>query len=199
MRSCPDRRASISRHDGRERCVSTSTIDCSTSIIRSRSASTACSAFSGQVSRSAVTALHNARACGDERLIDAAEITVNVPTTAEAIAAGERAFNELTPKHAEGTLSFWEMYATRALEERVPSLGLDGSEEVLPAAAKAAPEQVAIRVRQVEPAGLLSPAGLKAGDLLLEIGGEPFFRGRGGVAGFASLADSRTARGARAA
>jgi dienelactone hydrolase len=141
------------------------------------------SAFSGQVSRSAVTALHNARARGDERLIDAAEITVNVPTTAEAIAAGERAFNELTPKHAEGTLSFWEMYATRALEERVPSLGLDGSEEVLPAAAKAAPEQVAIRVRQVEPAGLLSPAGLKAGDLLLEIGGEPFFRGRGGVAG----------------
>jgi dienelactone hydrolase len=140
-------------------------------------------AFTGQVPRSAVTALRSARARGDERLIDAAEITVNVPTTAEAIAAGERAFNEMTPKHAEGTLSFWEMYATRALEERVPSLGFDGREEALPAGVTAAPEQVAIRVRQVEAAGPLSSAGLKAGDLLLEVGGEPFFRGRGGVTG----------------
>jgi len=140
-------------------------------------------AFSGPVSRSASTALRTARARGDERLIDAAEVVVSVPTTPDAIAIAERAFNELTPKHAEGTLSFWEMYATRALEERVPTLGFDGAEEALPAGVKAAAEQVAIRVRQAAPAGPLSAAGLKPGDVLLEIGGEPFFSGRGAVSG----------------
>ncbi|HEV8346394.1 MAG TPA: hypothetical protein VGQ16_07465 [Vicinamibacterales bacterium] len=140
-------------------------------------------AFAGQVSRSASTALRGARARGDERLIDAAEVVVSVPATADAIATSVRAFNEMTPKHAEGTLSFWEMYATRALEERVPALGFDGTEETLPAGMKAAAEQLAVRVRQVAPAGPLSAAGLKPGDLLLEIGGEPFFAGRGAVSG----------------
>jgi len=141
------------------------------------------SAFTGQVARSALTALRHARARGDERLIDAAEISVDVPATPDAIAIAERAFNELTPKHAEGTLSFWEMYATRALEERVPTLGFDGAEEALPSGVKAAAEQVAVRVRQVAPAGPLSGAGIKPGDLLVEVGGEPFFRGRGAVTG----------------
>ncbi|OLE80679.1 MAG: hypothetical protein AUF76_14345 [Acidobacteria bacterium 13_1_20CM_2_65_9] len=140
-------------------------------------------AFTGRVSRSALTALRGARARGDERLIDAAGISVDVAATPEAIAIAERAFNELTPKHAEGTLSFWEMYATRALEERMPSLGFDGTEEALPAGVKAAGEQVALRVRQIAPTGPLSASGLKAGDLLVEFGGEPFFRGRGAVTG----------------
>jgi dienelactone hydrolase len=140
-------------------------------------------AFTGKLPRSAMTALENARARGDERLIDAADVTVTVPATAEAVAHAERAFNAMTPKHPEGTLSFWEMYATRALEERVPSLGFDAVEEALPAALKAAPEQVALRVRDVAPTSPLAPSGLKAGDLLIEVGGEPFFRSRGGVAG----------------
>jgi hypothetical protein len=130
-----------------------------------------------------MTALKNARTRGDERLIDAAEVTVTVPTTPAANATAERAFNAITPKQPEGTLSFWEMYATRALEERVPSLGFDGIEEALPAGVKAGPEQVALRVRDVAPTSPLSSAGLKAGDLLIEVGGEPFFRGRGGVTG----------------
>jgi S1-C subfamily serine protease len=46
---------------------------------------------------------------------------------------------------------------------------------------KATGEQVAVRVRDVAPGGLLAAAGLKAGDLLLEVGGEPFFRGRGAL------------------
>ncbi len=137
--------------------------------------------FSGRVSRSALTALSGARARGDERLIDAAEITVTVPSSTEAMATGERAFNALAPKQVEGTLSFWEMFATRALEERVPTLGLEGTEETLPAGVEAAPEQVAVRA--VAAAGPLSAAGLKPGDLLVEFSGEPFFRGRGAVAG----------------
>jgi hypothetical protein len=137
--------------------------------------------LSRNVPRSAATALRGARSRGDERLIDAAEIGVDVPATPDAIAVAERAFNELTPTHAEGTLSFWETFATRALEERVPALGLDGAEEVLPPGVNAAGEQVAVRVRQVASSGPLSAAGLKPGDLLLEVGGEPFFRGRGAL------------------
>jgi dienelactone hydrolase len=135
----------------------------------------------GPVSRRAMTALSSARVRGDERAVAAAELAVNVPATPESMARAERAFNELTPTHAEGTLSFWEMYATRALEERVPALGIDGVEEALPAGIKAAGEQVAIRVRQAPAAGPLSAAGLRPNDLLVEFGGEPFFRGRGGL------------------
>ena len=39
-----------------------------------------------------------------------------------------------------------------------------------------------LRVRQVSPGTVLGGAGLQSGDLLLSVGGEPFFRGRGGVA-----------------
>jgi len=138
-------------------------------------------AFSGKAARSALAALSGARARDDERVMFAAEVSVDVPATPAAVAVAERAFGELTPKHAEGTLSFWEMYATRALEERVPSLGLDGAEEALPAGVNAAGEQVAVRVRQVASSGPMAAAGLKAGDLVLEVGGEPFFRGRGGL------------------
>ncbi len=139
------------------------------------------SAFSAKVSRSALTALSGARVRGDERLIDAAEVQVVVPATSDSIAAATRAWSELAPKHAEGTLSFWEMYATRALEERLPTLGIAGGEEPLPGGVKAAGEQVAVRVKQIDSGGPLAAAGLKAGDLLLELGGEPFFAGRGGV------------------
>src|SRR5206468_7934174 len=86
-------------------------------------------AFNGRVSRSALIALRNARSRGDERVIDAAEVVVSVPATPGAIAIAERAFDDLTPARAEGTLSFWEMYATRALEERMPTLGFDGVED----------------------------------------------------------------------
>jgi hypothetical protein len=138
-------------------------------------------AFSGKVARSAIAALSGARARGDERLIDAAEISVNVPATPASLAVAQHAVDELTPRRAEGTLSFWEMFATRALEERVPSLGIDGVEEALPAGLDAAAEQVAVRIRQVAATGPLAAAGLKAGDLLVEVGGEPFFRGRGAL------------------
>jgi dienelactone hydrolase len=139
--------------------------------------------FADRVNRSGATALQGARIRGDERLIDAAEITVDVPAAREAIATAERTFNELTPKHPEGTLSFWEMFATRALEERLPALGVEGVEDALPPGITAAAEQVAMRVRHVDPAGPLSAAALKPGDLLIAFGGEPFFRGRGGLTG----------------
>jgi len=140
-------------------------------------------AFSGAVPRTAGTALASARARGDERQIFAGKVTVEVPSTPAAVAAGTRAFDEIAPTHKEGTLSFWEMYAQRSIEERFPALGFTGAEEAMPAGVPAAAEQVAIRVQQLPGSGPFATAGLKAGDLLLEVGGEPFFRGRGGVDG----------------
>src|SRR5262249_30715280 len=116
------------------------------------------------------------------RRIDAAEVSVDVPATPEAIAAATKAFDAIAPVHKEGTLSFWEMYAQRALEERLAPLGIEGAEAPPPSGGKAAAGQVAIRVRQAAAGGPLSAAGLKAGDLLLDVGGEPFFGGHGGDA-----------------
>jgi dienelactone hydrolase len=136
--------------------------------------------YDGTVPRSALTALEQARARGDERLIDAAVISVDVPATPPSIAAAERSWSELTPTHAEGTLSFWETYATRALEERLPSLGFDAVEDALPAAVSASGEQIALRVRRVFNGTPVADAGLRSDDLIVSFGDEPFFRGRGG-------------------
>jgi dienelactone hydrolase len=138
-------------------------------------------AFAGTPPRSAEVALRDARARGDERLIDAAEIVVDVPGTPEAAAVAERAFDALAPTHAGGTLSFWETFAIRSLEERVPALGIEGDEAAMPQGIKAASEQVAVAVRRIAPGNLLSSADLQPGDLLLDVGGEPFFRGRGAL------------------
>jgi len=90
----------------------------------------------------------------------------------------------LLPKHPEGQMSFWEMYAVRALEERFPDMGFGGEEAPLPQGATAlVSEQVAMRVTDVTDGSAVQAAGLEAGDLLLSVGDEPFFRDRGGVAG----------------
>jgi hypothetical protein len=149
--------------------------------------------------RSILQALTTARDRGDERQVYPARLEIDVPTNASAVATAEAFWTELQPAHAEGTLSFWEMYAVRALEERFPSVGFDGVEIELPEGVEAtAPEQVAVRVTSVE-AGTgaansgaaesgrfetgAASAGLREGDVLLRFGGEPFFRGRGAVDG----------------
>lgn len=135
--------------------------------------------FNGMVSRSAVTALEEARRLGDERRIYAARLTVDVPATTESEAAAARLARELVQTRREAPLSFWEMYATRALEERLPSLGLEGQETELPARIEGVPSQIALRVTSVAPGSAVARAGLQRGDVLVEFGGEPFFRGRG--------------------
>jgi predicted esterase len=136
----------------------------------------------GRVARSMRVALEEARRLGDERRVYAARLTVSVPMTAAAIAHATRAWHALSPTHAEGTLSFWEMYAVRALEERVPTLGFDGEEVALPDGLATAPEQVGVRVRAVDVGSPAFRPGLEPGDLLVSFGGEPFFAGGGGVA-----------------
>lgn len=135
--------------------------------------------FTGAVARSAVTALEEARRLGDERRIYAARLTLDVPADARSGAAAAALAREFAPTRQEVTLSFWEMYATRALEERLPSLGFEAQEAPLPAGVEGMLDQVALRVTRVEPDGALARAGLRTGDVLVAFGGEPFFRGRG--------------------
>jgi hypothetical protein len=137
--------------------------------------------FSGEVSRSAAIALEGARALGDERRIYAAEITVRVPTSAASVQIGSELESEVVPSHEEGILSFWEMYAQRALEERFPSLGITGDEVELPPGTRTSPEQVGFRVTQIDASSPLVAADVRLGDVLVQVGGEPIFRGTGGV------------------
>jgi hypothetical protein len=136
-------------------------------------------AFKGTVPRSAVTALEGVRHFGDERRIYAASVTLDVPNELQATAVAERLVREMTPSRPPGTLSFWEMYATRALDERFPNLGFDALEAPLPAIRKGWPDQVALRVTAVRDGSAVAAAGLQAGDLLIEFDHEPFVRGRG--------------------
>ena len=140
--------------------------------------------FHGAVERSIRTALEEARRLNDGRRVYAARVVVALPATDAAIALGRGLWQDFAPQHPEGQLSFWEMYATRALEERFPSVGLTGDEVPFPASVvPSAPEQVAVRVTHVEADGPAGLAGVRTGDLLMTVGGEPFFRGRGGVSG----------------
>ncbi len=140
--------------------------------------------FSGTVPRSFRTALEEARLLKDERRVYAARLTVEVPVSANVAPVAAGLWEALVPKHPEGQLSFWETYAVRALEERFPDMGFAGEETPLPEAATVlASEQVALHVTDVTEGSAVHTAGLEAGDLLLSVGGEPFFRDRGGVAG----------------
>jgi dienelactone hydrolase len=136
--------------------------------------------FSGSVARSIATALEDARALDDERRISAARVKVKV--SAGAADAGRALWSAFVPRFPEKTLSYWERFALAALGERLPTVGFDGLEVAMPSGLIAAAEQVAIRVNSVT-TGPFASSGLRAGDLLLEVGGEPFFRGNGGVEG----------------
>lgn len=140
--------------------------------------------FEGRLERSILVALEGARALGDERRVYPVRLEVDVPRTPGAVEAGVALWEELAPTHAEGTLSFWEMYAVRALEERFGTVGFTGEEIPLPSDTEpVAPEQVAIRVTAVEAGSGAERAGLRPADVLLAFGGEPFYGGRGGVEG----------------
>ncbi len=139
--------------------------------------------FSGRVERSAQVALEEAKRWNDEGRTYAARLRLPVPNTPASIAVATKLAEKLEPRHPEGTLSFWETHAVRSLEERFPTLGFDAVEAALPADIPAAPEQVALRVTDVEPDGAATAAGLRAGDVLVSFGHEIFFADRGGAAG----------------
>ena len=137
------------------------------------------SMFSSRVQRSLPVALRQLRDLRDPARIYAAVVTLQVPQSEVSLAAARRLSDSIEPTIEEGRLSYWEFYATRALEERFPELGLSGEElSEVPGIALDG-ERVAIRITEVAPDGAFSGTGLSAGDLLLEVGGEPLFAGKG--------------------
>ncbi len=84
--------------------------------------------FEGTIERSILTALEGVRELGDERRVYPVRLDVDVPRTPASIEAGSALWTVLEPEHAEGVLSFWEMYAVRALEERFESVGFSGED-----------------------------------------------------------------------
>jgi len=130
-------------------------------------------AFSDRLNRSARVALEQAK----RGRIWASQVDIEVPTGPEAAAWGRQFSREMEPEHPGGQLSYWEMYAVKALEERFPDLGFEGMEEPIPSGWEGMPDQRAIRIDSVQSGS--AAAGLRIGDLLLEFGGEPFFAGDG--------------------
>jgi hypothetical protein len=130
------------------------------------------------VPRSVPFALEQVRLLKDTGRIYAGSLTVTVPQTEESLKAGRTLWKSLEPTHPEGILSFWEMYAIRALEERFPTLGLEGEAVDNPARLGLEGEVTGIRLTQVDPEGRFGKVGLRVGDVLLEVDGEPFFAGR---------------------
>ena len=132
-----------------------------------------------RLDRSVWTAVDLIKRFRDTGRIFPAVLDVEVPQWETSVAEGQRLWASLTPQRSPGPLSFWEMYAVRALEERFPSLGLEGTltttagDVVLPG------ERAAIRVDAVDERSPFAASGLRPGDLLLEVDGEPFFVGRG--------------------
>lgn len=138
--------------------------------------------FQGAIERSVPFMLEQARLLGDERRIYSAMLTVEVPTDPSAVRIATEFWDQLAPTHPEGLLSFWEMYAANALDERFPALGIEAVEAPWPGPEPAGPEQVAMRVTAIAASGPLARAGLLPGDVMLSFGGEPFFRSRADVA-----------------
>ena len=134
--------------------------------------------FSEKVNRSIRVALEQVRSLGDERRIYAAEVMVKVPLDSTALKEAEKLSAEMQPQYPEQELSFWERYAVRALEDRFGELGFGGAEVKLPGDVKGGPEQSAIEIADVAEDSAWRQAGLKTGDILLEVDSEPFFSGK---------------------
>ncbi len=96
---------------------------------------------------------------------------LSVPTTVASLEKARAFSGSLEPSHPEGILSFWEMYAQRSIEDRLPSLGLEG--HIVPG--DLGGELAALRVDAIEDGSVFGKVGLTKGDLLLEVDGEPFF------------------------
>jgi hypothetical protein len=139
-------------------------------------------AFEGRVPRSIPFALERARELQDERRIYSGSVTVAVPTGREANRISGEVSAEVVPNFPEGTLSFWEMYAVRALEERFPVLGFSGVVARFPEsgggpAHPVGAGQVAVRVTEVTSGSPWEGSDLRVGDLVLEVGREPLLVG----------------------
>lgn len=67
----------------------------------------------------------------------------------------------------------------QTLKDRFPALGLEGEPAALPSTLGPPGERIAIGLTTIDPEGAFGAADLRPGDLLLAVGGEPFFKDYG--------------------
>ena len=127
--------------------------------------------YRGAADRSLELAAEDVRERGDPGRVYAASLRVRVPTTVASLEKARAFSGSLEPSHPEGILSFWEMYAQRSIEDRLAALGLEGHI----VQGDLGGELAALRVDAIEDGSVFGKVGLKKGDLLLEVDGEPFF------------------------
>ena len=128
--------------------------------------------FEGAVKRSILVGLEQARRLRDRGRAYPAAVRIDVPRTETSLAIARTWSDSLLSQAPEGPLSYWEHFAVGTLRERLPVVGFEAE----PRSGEG--EFSAFEVTAVDPEGPFHTAGLQIGDRLLEIGGEPFVRGR---------------------
>lgn len=131
--------------------------------------------YDQRVSRSLPRLLQEVRESGDRGRIFPAKLDLEVPRQEAFQAQGKRLWESFVPNIPEGQLSFWEMYAVRALEERMPALGLETERQPLPSTLDPVPGQQGLLIKKLEASGILVDSGLRAGDLIVRFGNHRFF------------------------
>lgn len=132
------------------------------------------SVFRRRIPRSLDFVRDDVRATGDPGRTYAAVVDVDVPSSAGSLVVARRLSASMQSRRSPGALSFWETYAMRSLEDRLPPLGIEGEET-----GSGAREQTTIRIDAVVDDSPFHLAGVKVGDELIAVDGEPFFTGGG--------------------
>ena len=128
--------------------------------------------FEGKLTRSIPFALEQVRLLNDPARVFSALVSIEVPPNRDRTIALPQAL----ASPPEGPLSFWEYYAAQTLRDRLPSLGFEATRVDDPEVE--ADEYTAFKVTSVQSDSPFEAAGLKPGDILLEVGAEPFVVGR---------------------
>lgn len=124
-----------------------------------------------RVTRSAAFAREDVAKTGDPARVYGAAVRVDVPTTSTSVAHAKRFSMEMTPSRPAGTLSFWEMYAVGALDAWFPDLGITGT----PIALEPDRDLAELHIEAISNKSPLYIAGVREGDTLIAVDGEPFF------------------------
>jgi predicted esterase len=135
--------------------------------------------YEGEVERSVSFALEEARERPGYGRPYAATLELDVPSSDASLELARAFSGRFEPRQREGQLSFWEMYAVRTLEDRFPTLGFQGEPVQNTSGLGLTGEQTAIRIEEIDGEGPFARVGLRVGDVLVEVGGEPFYAGRG--------------------
>ncbi len=129
--------------------------------------------FEDRLDRSIAFAREGVAATNDPGRVYPASVSVDVPASLDSLVRARELAARFEPRAPAGTLSFWEMYAARALERWFPPLQMETT--AISLEASTGTESAGLRVDAIAPGSLFHDAGVRAGDVLIGVDGEPFF------------------------